>query len=178
MKYLRTKIAAVAAVTLLAAPAAFADFYVGGAIGQTRVSESIDGLRIEDNSTNWRIYAGYEFNEYIGIEGSYLDLGEISDNVLGVPVKADADGWSLAAVGKIPLSEKWAVQAKAGLYFWDGQSSVAGVTENDPGDQNPFVGLGVAYKFNEKTQLDVGVDYYDMDDVQPLVASIGLSFRF
>ena len=70
------------------------------------------------------------------------------------------------------------MQAKAGLYFWDGQSSVDGIVEQDPGDQNPFVGLGIAYKFNNKTQLDVGVDYYDMDDVQPLVGSIGLSFRF
>lgn len=178
MKHIQMKSAVLAAIAIFASPAVLAEFYVGGAIGQARINEGIDGFRIEDNTTTWRIYAGYEFNDYIGLEGSYLDLGEFSDTVVGIPVRADADGWSLAAVGKIPLSEKWAIQAKAGLYFWDGQSSVDGIVEQDPGDQNPFVGLGVAYKFNNKTQLDVGVDYYDMDDVQPLVGSIGLSFRF
>ncbi len=47
----------------------------GGAIGQARIDEGIDGLRIKDNSTSWRVYGGYEFNDYIGLEGSYLDLG-------------------------------------------------------------------------------------------------------
>ena len=178
MKHVRTKTAALAALTMLLSPTVFADWYVGGALGQTFIDENIDGFRIKDNTTSWRIYGGYDFNDYFGLEGSYLDLGEISDNIQGIPVRATGYGWTIAAVGKIPMGEKFAIQAKAGMFFSDGKSSVGGVVENDPGDQDPFVGLGLAYKFNEKTQIDIGADYYDMDDVQPLVASIGLSFRF
>lgn len=157
---------------------AFAEFYVGGALGQARIDERIDGLRIADNSMSWRAFAGYEFNDYIGIEGSYLDLGDISDTVLGVPVRAEADGWSLAAVGKIPFSERWALQAKAGMFFWDARSVVGGEVENDPGDQDPFFGVGIAYSFSEQVQLDLGVDYYKLDNIEPLVGSLALSFRF
>ena len=111
------KTAVLAAITIFASPAVLADFYVGGAIGQARINEGIDGFRIEDNSTTWRIYAGYEFNDYIGLEGSYLDLGEISDTILGIPVRADADGWSFAAVGKIPLSEQMGGAGQSWLVF-------------------------------------------------------------
>ncbi|MBT8079358.1 MAG: outer membrane beta-barrel protein [Gammaproteobacteria bacterium] len=177
MKYLQSTIA-VLALTVACSASATAEIYVGGALGQARIDERIDGLRIADNSTSWRVFAGYEFNDYIGLEAGYLDLGNISDTVLGVPVRADADGWTLSAVGRIPFADRWAVQAKAGFFFWDGQSSVNGVVERDPGDQNPFVGIGIAYRFNENVQLDVGVDYYDMDDVQPLIGAMALSFRF
>jgi hypothetical protein len=95
-----------------------------------------------------------------------------------VDVSADADGFSIAALGRLPLSERFSLQARAGLFFWDGQSTVAGITQNDPGDQNPFVGLGFGYELSEKAELGLMVDYYDMDDAQPLVAALQLSFRF
>lgn len=177
MKYFRATIAILALTVACSAPAT-AEIYVGAALGQARIDERIDGLRVADNSTSWRLFAGYEFNDYIALEAGYLDLGNISDTVLGVPVRADADGWTLSAVGSIPFADRWAVQARGGFFFWDGQSSVNGVVERDPGDQNPFVGIGIAYSFNENVQLDVGVDYYDMDDVQPLIAAVALSFRF
>ena len=178
MKTPRFHLAAIlAASTIMLVPAAFAEFYVGGAIGQARINERVDGVRVKDDSTSWRIYGGYDFNEYIGIEGGYLDIGEISDTVQAVRIRAEADGWTVAAVGNLPLSERWSVHAKAGYYFWDGRASAAGVVSNDSGS-DPFVGLGVAYNLSDNAEINLGVDYYNVDDLEPLIGAIGFSFRF
>jgi len=177
------KLTVMAVGCMLVLPAlADTGWYVGGALGQARVDEDLDGAQFRDDSTVLRVFGGYSFTDFVGVEVSYLDLGTFSDTVdVGgelVDVSADADGFSIAALGRLPLSERFSLQARAGLFFWDGQSTVAGITENDPGDQNPFVGLGFGYELSEKAELGLMVDYYDMDDAQPLVAALQLSFRF
>ena len=157
-------------------------FYVGGALGKARVDENLDGADLRADSSAFRIFGGYSFTDHVGVEVSYLDLGTFSDTVVAggqqVDVSADADGFSLAAVGRIPVSESLSLQGRAGLFFWDGQSTVAGITENEPSDQNPFVGLGLGYGLTEHAELGINLEYFDMDDAQPVVASVLLSFRF
>lgn len=174
----------VAMLALIVSSEVLADkgWYLGGALGQAYVDENIEGLQFTADSTAFRVFGGYNFNETIGLEVSYLDLGTFRDSfdVAGetVDVSANADGFSLAAVGTLPLSQRFSLQGKAGLFFWDGQSTVAGITENDPSDQNAFVGLGLAYDLSDKARLNLGVDYYNGSDAQPLLASVGFAFRF
>jgi OOP family OmpA-OmpF porin len=157
-------------------------WYVGGALGKAYVDENIDGTQFRANGTSFRISGGYEFNDYIGVEVSYLDLGTFEDsfdiNGQTIPVSANADGFSFAAVGTVPLGERFFAKGRVGFYFADGQSTVNGITENDPSDQNPFVGLGLAFELTETLQLSMDVDYFDMDTVQPLLATLGFSIRF
>jgi len=184
MKARNTSIVSMVIVGALASGAALADngWYVGGSIGQAYIDERVDTIQLEADSTTFRIFGGYAFGDHIALEASYLDLGTFRDtvDVGGVPVNvsADADGFSIAGVGRLPLSERWSLRGKAGLFFWDGQSTVNGITENDPGDQNAFVGAGLGYDLSEKAGLFLDVEYYDLDGVEPLLATVGFSFRF
>lgn len=173
---------ALACMVLLAAEASASGLFVGGSVGTAFVDENLDGSQFNADSNAFQVFGGYEFTDNFGVEVSYLDLGTFKDtfDVAGelVKVTANADGFTLAAFGRLPLSERFSVHAKAGVFFWDGQSSTAGITENDPGDQNPFIGAGVSYDLSDNARLSLGADYYDMDDAQPLVASVGIAFRF
>jgi len=162
----------------------FADngWYIGGAIGKAYVDENIDGTQFKADGTSFRVSGGYEFNDHFGVEASYIDLGTFKDsfdiNGQTIPVSANADGFSFAAVGRLPLGEQFSAKARVGFYFSDGQSTVNGITENDPSEQNPFVGLGLAYELTESVQLSLDADYFDLETAQPLVASLGFSIRF
>ena len=68
--------------------------------------------------------------------------------------------------------------ARFGFYFHDGRSSAAGITENDPSEANPFVGLGLAYSLSEVFDVNVGVDYLNTSDADPVIAMVGVTLRF
>lgn len=157
-------------------------WYLGGAFGKAFVDETIVGNQLKADSSAYRFYGGYAFNHNFGVEFSYINFGTFRDTVnlggVSVPVSAKADGFSFAAVGTLPLGERFSATARFGFYFHDGQSTTAGITANDPSDQNPFVGLGLSYDLTEALEMNVGVDYFDIKNAQPLLATIGLTFRF
>ncbi len=157
-------------------------FYVGGAFGKAYLDETIDGNRIDTDSSTFRIYGGYGFTPHFGVEVSYLDLGTFRETIdvggIDIPVSVSADGFSLAGVGTIPLSERFSAMARIGFYFHDSKSSAAGITENDPSEANPFVGLGLAYGLSDLVDVNVAVDYLDTSDADPVIAMLGLTLRF
>ena len=157
-------------------------FYVGGALGKSYIDEIVEGTQFDADGTSFRISAGYEFNDNFGIETSYIDLGEFDDSVdisgQTVDISARARGFSVAAVGALPLGEQFSAKARVGYYFNESKTRIDGVVEDNDTDQNPFVGVGLAYDVSENVQLSFDVDYFDMDGVDPVMASVGVSFRF
>ena len=157
-------------------------WYVGGSVGRAFVDEDIAGLQFNADSTSFRVYGGYGFSDHFAVEAGYLDLGTFRDtvNVGGsvVPVSANADGFTIAVAGTLPLSERLSGKARVGFYFSDGQSTTAGITENDPSEENAFVGIGLGYDLSEKIEVNINADYFNLDRAQPWLASVGLTVRF
>ncbi len=157
-------------------------FYAGGAFGKGYLNETIDGIRIDTDSSVYLIYGGYGFTQHFGVEVAYLDLGTFRETIdaggVDVPVSASTAGFSLAAVGTLPLSERFSAMARLGYYFHDGESSVAGISEDSPSEESPFIGIGLAYDLTEVLELNLGVDYINTDDADPTLATLGLTLRF
>ena len=157
-------------------------FYVGGAFGKAYLDEDINGIAIDSDSSIYRLYGGYGFTPNFGVEFAYLDLGTFRDDVdIGgtlVPVAVSADGFQLGGVATIPLSERLSVNGRLGFFFFDGESEAGGIIEKDPSESRPYVGLGLAYGLNESVDLNLGVDYLDTDDADPVLALLGLTIRF
>ncbi len=174
----------IAGLTLAVSSAAQAEegFYVGGAFGKGYIDETIGGTRIDTDSSSYRIYGGYGFTRHFGVEVAYLDLGTFRETIdvggVGVPVSASADGFSLAAVGTLPLSERFSAMGRLGYYFHDGESSAAGITVSEPSEQSPFIGISLAYELTDSLDLNFGVDYINTKDVDPMIATLGLTLRF
>ena len=72
----------------------------------------------------FRLTGGYQFNQYWGLEASYVSLGQATINnnyidptdqhIVTAEVKNRAHGWVLAGTGTYPFNDQWSVFARIG----------------------------------------------------------------
>ena len=169
---------------LLAGPisAQAGGFFVGGSIGNASLDEDFDGLVVDDNSTAFRVVAGWRFNDYFAVEGGYHDFGDFEQTFddAGVPstVSLSADGFTLGATGAIPVSERFALTGRAGMFFWNGNAEINDVSQATPEDSNLFLGAGVKYNVSNRFALTGDWTRYELEDAVSGVFSVGLQYEF
>ncbi|MEC8375972.1 MAG: porin family protein [Pseudomonadota bacterium] len=160
-------------------------FYVGGNYGYLRVEGEDD---FDDDKDVWQGIAGYKFNEWIAIEGSYIDFGDYGNDLAG----AETDGYTAAVKGILPLTERFSLYAKLGQLWSETEYNLGGFSqEND--DESLFVGAGLSYAITSNflvnaeytvydTELDADEAFDDIDDTDFETdlkqASIGVEYRF
>jgi OOP family OmpA-OmpF porin len=191
------KLLAFIAASFLAAPA-FAQspdsgFYVGGHLGQAEGRDAcndfsgVPGVSCDDKDTAWRILGGYQFNRNLSIEGAYTDLGELSATGPGGSVSAEASALELVGVGSFPLTNRFSLYGKAGVYRGEveGRLDTALVTGSDKDENTDFTyGAGVKFDMTQNVALraewqrynDMGGDDTTETDVD--VLSVGAIFKF
>lgn len=174
---------------LLAFPAIAADngFYLGGSVGQAQIEidelgEDIDSADFSGDDMAYKVFAGFRFITFLGLEGSYRDLGSAEDEVagLGGTVTADVTGYDLFAVGFLPLGIA-DIFAKAGMISWDGDVTLdaGGLSESASADgEDPAYGLGFQLRF-KSFAVRAEIEYFDVEDVDSLyMYSLGGAFTF
>jgi len=157
-------------------------FFVGGSIGKADLNEDFDGLVVDDNSTAFRVVAGWRFNDYFALEGGYHDFGDFEqdfDNA-GVPstAKLSADGFTLGFQGSVPVSERFALTGRAGMFFWNGSAEINDVSQATPEDTNLYLGAGVSYELSKSLQLTGDWTRYELESATSGVFSVGLQYQF
>jgi hypothetical protein len=176
--------AAAVSLTLLAGPinACAGDFYLGASVGNATLDEDFDGLAVDDNSTAFRIVAGWRFNDYFSLEGGYHDFGNFEQTVddAGGPVtaKLSADGFIFGATGRVPVSERFALTGSAGMFFWSGRAEINNVSQATPEDSNLYLGAGVSFDVSKNFQLTGDWIRYELESTVSGVLSVGLQYRF
>lgn len=178
--------------------------YLGGSLGYASIdtdegelqsdltAAGLTGtLSVDDDDLGWKLYGGYRFNQYFAAELAYVDLGTAEADVnITAPVagsanvEAEADGVTLALIGRYPFNDKFSAFAKAGAFFWEveGQASVtvlgATTTLGDDDDGTDFVfGLGADYALTDHISLRAEWERYDMDEDVDMF-SAGIEYRF
>jgi OOP family OmpA-OmpF porin len=94
----------------IAAHAAQPGFYAGLGLGQG------DDLVLDQTQTAFKMFGGYNFNRFIGMELSYVDLGNNYTDYYGTSFTQD--GLSYEIVLNLPVSPTIDLFAKYGLYSW------------------------------------------------------------
>lgn len=171
--------------TFLITPAlasAESGFYMGASVGTADLNEDFDGLTIDTDATAFRVTAGWRFNDHFAIEGGYHDFGDFEQtiDIDGSPssVSLSADGFTLGIAGALPLSEKFALTGRLGMFFWDGAAEINNVSQASPEDSNLYYGAGASYAVTERFSLNGDWSRYDLEDAQSDVLSIGFQYRF
>jgi len=186
---------------ILAATAAFvagnaaADtgLYVGGSVGQATIetSETIDDgqggfedVDFDEDDIGYKIYGGWMFLPFLGVEGGYIDFGTPEGDFDSTPfgnldVETEADGWEGYVVGMLPLGPV-ELFAKAGLLAYDVEAKVSGAgnsaSASDSGEELAY-GVGASIGFGN-LKLRAEYQLYDVDDVEDLyMISAGLTFN-
>jgi hypothetical protein len=105
----------------------------------------------------WKIFGGYRFNNWFGLEGSYADLGNSSGGL-----KYSVHSYNVAAVGRIPFGGTgFYLQGKVGAAFTRAQSSPLGQsTGNKAYKTNVLVGGGFGYDFASGWGLLTEAEWY------------------
>ena len=190
-------------------------FYVGASIGQASVDSDSSNLASQltsagasnvsvsqdDSDTAWKIYGGYQFNPYLGIEGGYADLGKYTASATGrigtngFTASGDVDAYAIFAdlVGHLPLMDNsLSIFGKVGMAYTktklNASASAAGFSASASDSDSevvPKLGIGARYNFTKQFAIRAEYEwYFNVGDESKTgesdisVWSIGATFGF
>lgn len=105
--------------------------YGGISLGKTSANCGNSGTC---NSSNWKLYGGYEITSDIAVEGAYHSIASSnSDKVTGI---------SAAGVYSMPVADKLEAFGKAGMVAWKSDSTAKNGTDF-------LLGAGATYKLDD-----------------------------
>lgn len=159
-----------------------AGFYLGGAFGQSKFKEwcggSITLASCEDTDTSWKLLGGYRFNRYVAAEASYIEWGEVTASTSTAQVAAEQHSYGLAAVGTLPIGERFELFGKAG--FLTTEQETRRITPNpstlNRDETELHFGLGAKYAFTRNWALRG--EWEKTDKLKIELLSIGVEYRF
>ncbi|MEJ6005251.1 outer membrane beta-barrel protein [Paucibacter sp. AS339] len=166
----------------LAAGSAFAadkGWYMGADIGQSRndlSSPKTPAPRLDKTDTAYGVHGGYQFNKYFAAELGVNRLGtqKIGDS------KATTKAYSLDAIGRLPVSDKFTVYGRLGgahmerTYSDDAGNHAAGFK----------VGLGAEYAIDPSWSLRTELTRYNNVPTSSTFGNtldswnVGVNYRF
>ena len=142
----------------------------------------LDGLGDEgfrDSNLGPQVGLGYQFNPYVLAEVTWLALdidrlfSELTgQNLYGKSLRVSLDG-------NLPLKDWLGVYGRLGWHRWDitvrpdygqGRKTFRG--------DDPMAGMGFRFGGQERAQLDLGVDYYRIDDLRQRTYSLVVRYLF
>jgi OOP family OmpA-OmpF porin len=180
--------------------------YIGGSAGSSKIDDDIalGGLitsgTVDGSSTGFKIFGGFQFNDYFALDLALVDLGKAkySGTYFNAPVTGgtvDIWGLNFSAVGILPVSESFSVFGKVGLFAWeaDAKDTTGGFpfSTNESGADFSF-GLGMSYNFTknwgvrlewERFMVGGGEDAYtgqpnSTGSANVDLLSLGVAYRF
>lgn len=139
----------VAASALLSVSARAEGFYLGGNVGGSNYrGDPIGGLDTDRSDTGYKLYGGYSFNPYFGLETGYADLGRFG----GDGGRLRARGLFFDAVGSYPLGYNLSALGRVGVFTGRLTQDLSSTAVNGPSYNS---GNGTSYKLGAGLQYDI-----------------------
>jgi OOP family OmpA-OmpF porin len=155
---------------LAATAAAEPAIYMGGGVGQYNIKidgggsytppESVgttaaaslgSGSDFEDGATVWRVFAGYQFNKYIGIQADYLWYQTAQQNHVppgtSFSVTLNGDAWELSVRPSFPITDRLEVFARVGYQWYNVDAKQQFVKGQSDSNDEMMYGGGLAFHF-------------------------------
>jgi OOP family OmpA-OmpF porin len=147
----------------------------------------------DERESAYKVFLGYQFNRYVGMELGYFHLGQFGFGATTIPAGSltgsfRTQGANVDLVGTLPFTEKFSGLARVGGQFartlthMDTTGAVR-VANNVPSDRetNVKVGLGLQYAFSPSFMMRGEVERYRISDAvgnHPQVATYSVSLVF
>ena len=113
-----------AALCLVAGSAQAEGLYLQAGLGAAEYDFGTSA-NVDSTAFMFGLGLGYEFNDYLALEGGYTSLGTL-DMSSPEPAPTDTDTWEWSTGGfevtlvpALPITEELSLYAKAGKYFWE-----------------------------------------------------------
>jgi len=173
-----------------------ADMDSSGIVAQQR-ADGFTNIRLEndDDDIGFKVYAGYQLNQYIALEGGYFDLGKFGyktfmDRSSVFTSDTKLRGVNIDLVAMVPLSEKLHAIGRLGATRYQSQDSNRGygavsVNPFNSKDREPGhkYGVGLQYDVNNNLALRLEAERYRIQDIMFRnhdvdMFSLGVVYRF
>jgi len=142
-----------------------------------------DDNNLDDSSTGFKLFTGYRFNKWFGLEGAYHNFGDFEEDVLpaapGGDAVAEVDGFSGSALLYIPLpSEDFNAFVKGGYYFFDQQVLVDDAVFGSNSPDGFLAGAGMNFFVSDQLSLRAEGEWFDIDDGDLWSVNLGIQYLF
>jgi OOP family OmpA-OmpF porin len=161
-------------------------FSIGGGISSATISvegmyDEIDSGDFKESDTGFKLFGGFRFLTFVGVEAGYMDLGSPTDSTGGGEprdISVNLNGYDAAVVGYLPIGPV-DIFGKAGFFWWnaDVEEALAQYNADDmDSGSDPFYGLGVAVWLG---QFSIRAEYelFDIEGTKD-VSQISLGFAY
>ncbi|MEW6999762.1 outer membrane beta-barrel protein [Colwelliaceae bacterium BS250] len=184
-------------------------FYVGASLGKSDYDTSnkdFNDIKVtfDEDGNSYKLFAGYQLNDYVAFELGYVDLGELDSETTASRTDPDGytskakfnnsnqlDGYTISVIGSYPITDTFNVFAKAGMYSWESEVDVmidrsysnpelpSGITNrtHTDDDSDSFYGLGVSYEFSILTII-AEYEVYEKENRDIDLLSVGIRYHF
>jgi hypothetical protein len=150
-----------------------AEPYMGISLGKADYNDSLWSVEDGANDTGWKLFGGYLFNRYLGLEASYIDLGKVNYQNASIETK----GFTFGGIGSIPIGAVFSVFGKLGLFTWDQDIRYSDQHSDDTGtDLTWGYGFGARF-FNNRMGVRIEWERYDNNNDADFI-SLGASYHF
>jgi len=184
-------------------------FYGGAGAGQSQskindnqinnalvgTSGTTTSISHDDTDAAYKVFGGYQFNPYFGLEAGYFNLGQFGFKSTTTPTgtldgRMKVDGVNIDMVGTLPVNDQLSLLGRLGMHnarTRDTFTSTGAVVVSDPTreitEKNYKAGFGFAYKFSPSMSLRGELERYRINDAMGNkgnvnVASLSLVFPF
>lgn len=170
-------------------------FYFGAGLNQSESNQhqysSLTYTDYDDKDFGYRILFGYDYNDRVGVETVYNNLGQTKVAV-STPLSAETDVQSIALAGVLksdPINN-FTFFGKIGQNLLHAHDEVSDGTSNGVTEMNMYYGLGVSYATAEEG-IEWRLEYEEFgtaggtddrsdrpDEVDPTNISISLIKKF
>jgi opacity protein-like surface antigen len=155
----------------LVSTAALADndrgLYVGVGAGQFNVeTDKISSGTFKGDDTVYKVFAGWRFSKFIGVELDYIDLGSPSDSINNINLEAKINGFAPYFVVTLPLGPIEAF-GRVGYYFYnvDVKGSAGAVAQSfDDSKQDLVYGAGLGLTLFDHINARLEYELFDLED--------------
>lgn len=150
-----------AALLLAAAPALADDHYLRTGFGR------VDASDLEaDRATGWTLGVGWRFTDWLSVEAAYNDLGTYfgAEPAIGGPMDQELTSMEAGLSGKWRFGKRgFFGLARAGMHRWESERSNVETHFTESGN-DPYVGIGLGYDFNQYAGFALELDRYRVDE--------------
>jgi OOP family OmpA-OmpF porin len=173
-------------------------FYAGAAVGPSRAEDWCGPffdtvvLSCDNSELGYKVFGGYRFNDFLGVEAAYVDFGRFSADlvILGDAVsdKARFRGGTAQAVLYLPITGQFDLFGKAGGIYWDVRSdtTINGAPANRSGNGfDVAVGIGAQYSLTRHFALRAEYELFPnlgnadtTGDVDQHLVTLGAVWKF
>lgn len=164
-------------------------FYAGAGVGKAtmELDEDADGFGFDADDTAFKVFGGYNINQYFAVEAAYFDGGKPEETVISLPgvrgtVEVGTTGLIASVLGRVPLGNVFSLYGKLGFASYDAEikGRVNGdvVAEEDGSDEDVAYGIGGAFNIGSSFELRAEYEAIAISDGDFNVLTVNGLFKF